>query len=459
MFTIKTKIIAAYTALFGIMLIVFSIIIYNSNKEALLGKLDTDLKSYSLALQTELIEQLNESSSPDLRELRTIRAEGLTGVRFRLFGPSNKEIISDSILNKAGALNNIKLSDDGNKLITFTTDGIQYRAFFTLFETVDDSTYTLQTAASMKDAYENADRLYYLFLILIPIGLIITGLSALLISKSAFKPITGMINTAKEISGKNLTKRLEIPKANDEIKLLGETFNEMLTRIDNAFQSQRRFTASASHEIKTPLTVIQSELEYANKKSDTDEVKKSIKTVLSEIDSLNTLTNSLLTLAKLDSMQIKLNMECVRLDEILVEAVQFMNLRAASNKINLNLTISEPCEISADKEKIKSVFINLIDNAVKYSPRESTVMIELFKTGSFITVSVSDEGPGISREEILRIFDRFYRSEETRGRTSGSGLGLSIVKEFIEMHGGRTEVSSGPGKGSRFEVILPLNSC
>ena len=242
-----------------------------------------------------------------------------------------------------------------------------------------------------------------------------------------------------------------------EIRLLGETLNEMMERINKAFESQRQFTANASHEIKTPLTVIQSELEIAERKSDNEEVNKGIRAVLSEIESLTALTNSLLTLARLDSMQLKLNKEIIRIDELLVESVQFMKQPAAAKKINLNLSISESCEINADKEKMKSVFINLLDNAIKYSPAGSTVKIGLHKKGNYVTAFVSDEGPGMPQNTINQIFNRFYRSDETRGKISGSGLGLSIVHEFVEMHGGRIEVFSEPGKGARFEVILPAS--
>ncbi|MHB8579697.1 MAG: HAMP domain-containing sensor histidine kinase [Ignavibacteriaceae bacterium] len=458
MFSIKSKIIFAYTLVFGVMLSGFSFIIFQSTKHAEFQKLEANLKSYSVALQTEIAEELSKDGELDLKELRSVRAKGLGGVRFQLFNSSHKKILSDSILSQFPEIN---FNQAEKQVFHYSKFHIQKESFKILwipFETEQDSLYVLETAASMKDAYEDLDRLFYIFIIIIPLGLILTGIMAYFISKAAFKPITQMAETAKKITGNNLDQKLKLPKAKDEVRALGETLNEMVERLDNAFKSQKRFVADASHEIRTPLTVIQTELEILERKLTDIEAKESIKSALNEIEGLTKLTSSLLTLSKLDSSQIKLNLTLVRLDELLTECVQLLNRQARKKNVQLNLQINDAAEVKGDKEKLKSVFVNLLDNAIKFSNTNSSVSIKLEITGSkIIKIYFEDNGCGIPAQELPYIFKRFYRSNETRAEIIGNGLGLAIAKEIVDMHKGEITVSSEVGTNTVFSVILPMN--
>ncbi|MCL5029692.1 MAG: HAMP domain-containing histidine kinase [Bacteroidetes bacterium] len=457
MISIKSKIILAYTVVFGIMLTVFAAIIYNSTKEASFLKLNANLKSYSISLRTEIEDELDDNSSLNILKLSSIRSKGLIGERFQLFDKNGKVVIRDSILSKIPPADLNKVLNESFDYEKRKIGHHKYHILWSKFETENDSVYILETAASVKDVFEELDRLFYLFVIIIPAGLIITGIAAYFISKAAFKPIALMANTAKNISGKNLDKRLELPKAKDEVRSFGETLNEMIGRIDNAFKSQKRFVANASHEIRTPLTVIQTELEILEKKLNDKESKESIKNALSEIEDLTRLTNSLLTIAKLDSSETKLNINQIRIDELLVDCVQSMNQSAMKNNIKIKLSINDAIEIKGDKEKLKSVFLNLIDNAIKYSFADSSVSIKLEKLAdNKIKINVEDTGLGISQAEIPYIFNRFYRSNEIRSEVSGSGLGLAIAKEVVELHRGKINVESKIGERTTFSVILPI---
>jgi len=455
MFTIKSKIILAYTAVFGIMLTAFAAIIYHSTKDAEFLKLNTNLKSYSISLRAEIEDEFDDNSALNLKKLSSIRAKGLIGERFQLFNKEGKIIIKDSILSKGEIPNLDKILSGSFEYEKKRIDHHKYHIFWNKFETENDSVYILETAASVKDVYDDLDRLFYLFLIIIPAGLIITGFAAYFISKAAFKPITQMADTAKNISGENLDKRLDLPKAKDEVRALGETLNEMIERIDNAFKSQKRFVANASHEIKTPLTVIQTELEILEKKVKDSESEESIKNALSEIDNLTKLTNSLLTIVKLDASQSKLNLSKVRIDELLADCAQTMNKAAINKSIKLNLSFNDAVEINADKEKLKSVFLNLIDNAIKYSFPDSCVNIKLENfSNNKVTVQIENSGPGISQSDIPYVFNRFYRSNEIRAEIDGSGLGLAIAKEIVELHRGKISVESIVDEKTIFTIIL-----
>ena len=457
-FTIKTKLILAYTIVFGILLVIFAAIIYHSTKEAAFLKLNTNLKSYSISLRSEIEDQLDDNASLNIKKLSLIKAEGLSGERFELFDKTGKVLITDPVIYKLPFPDLNSLSENSFTYERRRIHKHKYHILWSKFETENDSVYVLETAALANDVFEELDRLLYLFLIIIPAGLIITGFAAYFISKAAFKPITKMAGTAQNISGENLDKRLELPKANDEVKVLAETLNGMIERIDNAFKSQKRFVANASHEIKTPLTVIQTELEILEKRIKDAESEESIKNALSEIDSLTKLTNSLLTVAKLDASQTKLKKDIIRIDELLADCAQAMNQAAVKKNIRINLSIEEAVEINADKEKLKSVFLNLIDNAIKYSFADSSIKINLKKNADKkVNIEVIDNGQGIPPAEIPFVFNRFYRSDEIRAEISGSGLGLAIAREIIELHKGDIRVESKPGVATIFTVYLPIN--
>ncbi len=457
MFSIKFKIIFAYTVVFGLLLIIFAAVIYNSTKEAAFSKLNTNLKSYSISLRTEIEDELDDNSMLNVEKLSSIKSRHLIGERFQLLNKEGNFIVKDSLLSKIPVpdLNNILA--ETYKYNRHRIDHHKYHILWSKFETENDSVYILETAASVKDVFEDLDRLFYLFIIIIPAGLIITGFAAYFISKAAFKPITRMAETAMDVSGENLDKRLDLPKAKDEVRALAETLNEMIERIDDAFKSQKRFVANASHEIKTPLTVIQTELEILEKKINDAESSESIKNALSEIDSLTKLTNSLLTIVKLDASQTKLNLSNLRIDELLADCAQTMNQSAVKKNIRINLSIDDAIEIEADKEKLKSVFINLIDNAVKYSYLNSIISLVLKKPGNKnVEIKVENEGREISKSEIPYIFNRFYRSNEIRAEINGSGLGLAIAKEIVELHRGKISVESNEEGKTVFSVLLPL---
>ena len=456
MFSIKTKIILAYTFVFGIMLTAFAAIIYHSTKEAEFLKLNTNLKSYAISLRTEIEDEFDDNSSLDFKKLNSIKSKGLVGERFQLFDKEGKVIVRDSLLSKSSAPELNKILNGKFEYEREKIDHHKYHIFWNKFETENDSVYILETAASVKDVFDDLNRLFYLFVFIIPTGLIITGFAAYFISRAAFKPITQMAGTAKNISGKNLDKRLELPKAKDEVRVLGETLNEMIERIDNAFKSQKRFIANASHEIKTPLTVIQTELEILEKKLHDGDSQESVKNALSEIENLTKLTNSLLTIVKLDASQSRLNLSKIRIDELLADCVQTMNKAAMNKDIRINLSIEDAFEIEADNEKLKSVFLNLIDNAIKYSFPNSTILVRLEEILNDQTkIIIENSGPGILPQDIPYIFNRFYRSNDTRAEINGSGLGLAIAKEIIELHLGKITVESKTGEKTIFSVFLP----
>lgn len=456
MFSIKSKIIFAYTSLFGILLIIFAVIIYQSTKQNSIERLDANLLSYSNIIQSEMEEELNENFKLNSDEIKSISSQGMYDVRIQLFDKAKGKLISDSLLSKDNSIKNF-LNLKTNKFITLEFDGKKYRSLISPAEEDMNTNFVLQTAASLKNVDTDLNRLLLIFFIVIPFALLITGLTAYYISKRAFIPITFMVETANKISINSLDKRLKTPNKKDEIFLLGQTLNNMIERIDDAVKSQKQFIADASHEIKTPLTIIQTELELALKKLNDLSIKENIDIALSEVERLNGLVKSLLTLVKLESLNDVLNIQNIRLDELLIDCFRSMKKTADENSVQFTISITDPVEIMGDEEKLKSIFINLIDNGIKYSGKCGIVSIDLKKGNkNAVQISISDNGPGMRENEIENMFKRFYRSSEVRSDIIGSGLGLSIAKKLVELHNGTIAVRSSLGNGSQFIVTLPL---
>jgi signal transduction histidine kinase len=456
MLSIKLKIVLAYTVVFGMLLSLFAYIIYQSTEKVELTRLDTNLKTYSILLQSEFEEQSQQEKAFNYLELKAIPADGLKRSRFQLLDNNGKIILGDTILTNLNSAIVKTILDGHDKYEEIRIGKHHARIYLGVVEISEKLNYVLVVSSSLEEVREDLERLLVIFLFVIPVGLLLAGFSAFLIAKRAFRPINKMIKTANEISARSLDKRLDVPETNDEVKALSVTLNSMVDRLDKTFKSHRQFIADASHEIRTPLTIIQAELELSLKNKNALNTTKSINTALSEINNLNRLSNSLLILAKIDASKNRLILSQVRIDELILECVQSLNSLAVSHNNKINISVDEAIEIKADLEKVKSIVFNLLENALKYSGTNKQIKIELKKQGAKkIDIIVSDNGSGISENDVPHIFERFYRSSDLRSTVDGNGLGLAIVKEFVEMHSGKITASSKPGN-TTFVVTLPL---
>ncbi|MBN1559685.1 HAMP domain-containing histidine kinase [candidate division KSB1 bacterium] len=457
MFSIKTKIIAAYTFFFGALLIVLLAVIYATTRINNYQKFDTRLRNFAKMIKVEIEEQVIDEEELDIAEIRAMPREGLLDVNIRLVQSDGQEFYADRPFDHWPS---IRKNADASKQQHFYDVHIgreHFRCVAGPVEAKKDTFYTLQVLASLRDVNADLNRLFTLFIVIVPLAFVVTGFSAYVISGAAFRPIAKMTVGANAISLQNLETRLDLPKVKDEVYELGQTLNNMIARIESAYKSQKQFVASASHELRTPLTIIQTELELALKKLNDPTANDNIKTALAEIEGLTQLTTSLLLLSKVDAVQLSLQKELLRLDELLIDCVHAMQPSAAKKGIRLDLQIEEAVEMMADKEKLKRVCLNLLDNAVKYTPLSGTVSVILEAgNNSRVGFHIKDSGVGIAVKDLPHIFKRFYRSDETRAKAPGSGLGLAIVQELVALHKGSVIVDSASGRGSTFSVELPL---
>ncbi|MDD5673096.1 MAG: HAMP domain-containing sensor histidine kinase [Chitinivibrionales bacterium] len=448
MFSIRSKIILFNTILFGAILIVFAAVLYNSVRHNGLARLDAQLEKYASGFARSLESEFAEGGFADTAEINELRAEGPKGIRYRLLDEKGRSIL--------GTLPDASPKNHHPGFSFLVIDGKQYRRMALGLEPRADKDFFLIAAAPLEDVNASLRNLIVVFAFLIPACLALAGLTSWLIIRFAFRPLSRIIRSAAEISASNLDSQLALPKTRDEIRNLGLVFNAMLGRLNAAFKSQKQFAADASHEIRTPLAIIRSELEYAQRFMSERAAKESVEISLTEIDRLAGLAEGLLMLARLDAGQITLNKRPVNLKELLTESLRRVQTLADKKKITLTYAASPEIVVRADAEKISRILLNILDNAIKFSPENGSVSITLKTDSKTATILIADNGPGIDAGDLENIFKRFYRSEIVRADTEGSGLGLAIAQELIRLHNGTISVSSNKAQGTQVSIELPL---
>lgn len=317
----------------------------------------------------------------------------------------------------------------------------------------------LQVAVPL-DSIETA-RTYLAYVLLVTwlYGVVIAGAVTWFTLGRTLAPIKTIVDTAEHINrADDLSRRIPQQGLNDdEIGSLVNTFNQTLERLEGLFTSQQRFLADVSHELRTPLTVIKGNVDLIRRMKQFDE--ESLISIDQEAGRLTRLVGGLLMLAQAESGKLPLNFKPVELDILLTEVFQEMWV-IAGNKVHVHLNEIDQLQVNGDRDRLKQVLINLVANAIQYTPPGGDVYLSVSNYGDQARIICRDTGPGISAEDLPHIFERFYRAEKsrTRGRATGFGLGLSITKWIVEHHGGRIEVNSSEDEGTTFVIWLPVLS-
>jgi two-component system, OmpR family, sensor kinase len=289
------------------------------------------------------------------------------------------------------------------------------------------------------------------------VAVLFSGIAVWLTIGQTLKPLGAITQTVEQINrADDLSRRIPYSgPEDDEIGSMVGSFNQTLERLEALFTSQQRLLADVSHELRTPLTVIKGNVDLMRRMKSLD--AESLTSIDQEAGRLTRLVGGLLLLAQAESGKLTLVMKKVELDLLLTEVFQEMSILAA-NKVHVHLNEIDQVYVNGDRDRLKQVFINLVANAIQYTPPKGDVYVSLEQIKDQARIIVRDTGPGIPAEDLPHIFERFYRAEKsrTRGKSSGFGLGLSIVNWIVEHHAGRIEVASQEGKGTTFAVWLPL---
>ncbi|MDH4227874.1 MAG: ATP-binding protein [Deltaproteobacteria bacterium] len=316
----------------------------------------------------------------------------------------------------------------------------------------------VQVGASLEGMEAVFHYMFYFFAVGIVVSVAIAAIVGAFLARKALEPVKELTLVARRITAENLKNRIDVKTPDDEMGRLASTFNGMITRLDRSFRQIKQFTADASHELKTPLTVMKGELEIALRgRLSNEEMQEVLKSTLEEVDRMSGIVQNLLTLARTDVESGSRRMTAVRVDELLAEKFEQTKKLAAEKGVKLEIEKAAYVLVFADVIRLGQVIYNLIDNAIKYTDKGGVVSISLTEEAGSAVLRVKDTGMGISKEHLPYIFDRFYRVDKARtGGAGGVGLGLSICKEMVESFDGTIGAESEEGKGTTFTVRIPL---
>ncbi len=318
--------------------------------------------------------------------------------------------------------------------------------------------YLVETGALLDEVQQDL-RQWLVFLIVgLPVVAVIAVGGGYFLIKRALTPVDQVAASAERIGSHNLSERLPVAKTGDELERLSITLNRMIQRLEEAFQHSRRFMADASHELRTPLTVLRGELEtFVEEPGLAPEMRERFGSALEELERLVNIVEGLFAISRLDAGEAQA--ESVRFDlgKLAASTTDQMSLLGEDKNIKITCAAANDVWVEGDRARMKQVVVNLLDNAIKYTPEGGAVGLKVGARDGKAFLEVSDNGMGIPAESLPRVFERFYRVDEARSRElGGAGLGLSIVKSICVAHHGRVEASSEPGQGSVFRVELPL---
>ncbi len=313
----------------------------------------------------------------------------------------------------------------------------------------------LEVAQSINHIDTTMAQVRWAILVSIFVALALATVSGSAIVREALSPVSKITRTAREVEASSaLNRRVDYGGPQDEIGELASTFDHMIGHLERVFQSQKNFVADASHELRGPLTVIRGNLDLLKRKLSDAERSESLMAMEREAVRMARIVDDLLLLAEVESGELTKH-QTVSLRVILQEEVERARALAGNRKIVVNK--QQTLSVRGDAQRLKQLLVNLVDNAIKYTPEKGTITLSLYRDREWAHLEVTDTGIGIAPEQLPYIFNRFYRVDKPRSRGSGgTGLGLAIVKGIAEQHGGKVTVTSEPGRGSTFDVWLKL---
>ena len=444
--SIRTRLTLWYLAVIVVLLLIFSSVAYFMLDYTLYNNLDNTLqnRANSLNTPTYVVPKSNELlMSFDANGNETQSVGGVTVDTSKLSGLIKKALAGqNTYLSAAGTENqNIRL---------YST------SFFNPFNGQPVVIVVGQTTTEITDVLHT---FVYVIVIAMVAIIILAGIGGLFLAERALKPVQQITKTAQNIEGSDLSQRINV-KTDDELGMLASTLNEMIGRLEESFNRQRQFTADASHELRTPLAIMQAEATLAlSKERAPDDYRKSLETISQESDYMSSVIGKLLFLARSDAGKEQLTFEDVELKGLITGLASNIEALAQDKGIKFAVDAHEELMVSGDKVKLRQLFINILENAVRYTPTAGHISVSLVKQESNAVVSISDTGIGIPPEHLPHIFERFYRVDKARARADGGvGLGLAIAKIITESHKGKIEVESELGKGTTFRISIPVKS-
>jgi two-component system, OmpR family, sensor kinase len=453
--SLRLRLTLLYTTLLGGTLLLFGALVYGLVSWVLVFQIDNALIQHSDSLDDYL--RVNAANQFDPRVLSQFQPTD-SSLIYQVWGNQRDLQIArpaswDTPLDERGLRSNRTVFNS-----TYSR-GIHMRVLSVPLATPRGPAGVLQVGLSL-NLLDSAQRtLASVLIVLTFLSMVLVAMAGWLVTGQALAPLADVTELATQITrADDLSRRLPYTgKENLEVGQLILAFNQTLSRLEGLFTSQRRFIADVSHELRTPLTVIKGEVALMRRMGQVDD--ESLTSVEGEVDRLTRMVGDLLLLAQAESGRLPMDFKPVEIDTILLEVFQQMRT-LAGDKLTLRIGEIDQVQIIADRDRVKQVLLNLVGNAVQYTPVGGKVVLSLQQANDYARITISDTGPGIPVADQPHIFERFYRGERSRKRTpnaqtSGFGLGLSIAYWIIHNHGGSIEVDSKESQGTTFLVLLP----
>ena len=467
--SVRTRLTLWYVSVLGVVLVAFSLGVYLLIARDLHNRLDNSLRDSIAAMERLLPYELDEGESFEKSAMSAVEEPYYPNQSVAIFDalgyqvsaktspkeiPANLPIAAQEILEPIRfdiAPNNASSAGNGRRVASRRLTIAKHQA-----------TYLLVASQSRDGLVNELALVRRIFAIAIPLALALAGLGGWLLARKSLAPVVAMSERARRISGENVEDRLPVTNPRDELGRLAITFNEMLERLTASFCQQRQFMTDASHELRTPLHVIRTSVEVTLEKSNRDEqeYREALEITNAQVLRLSRIVEDMFLLARADAGRRPLERIDFYLDELLGETARAANVLAASREVRIVTDITPDSAWRGDEGLMRQMMLNLLDNAIKFTPPGGRVELNLARRTSGYEISVADTGVGIPRAAQDHVFDRFFRANGARSQSqntsgSGAGLGLSIAKWIAEAHEGRLELRHSDPHGSIFVVTLP----
>jgi len=462
--SLKWRIGICVTALMLIIVTVISVIAYTEFQEGLFDILDHRLHSDIEALKLQL--NIGDSKERIKNEITAMMAQNKSG-GYNIWFQNGESYLSNSFVSDSNFIAEAKSFSppEVGKQETFNVDYNEkpYRVIWAKYSDLSSNFKKgdiLNILIFTSSDFVKHEIEEFLLVLVILSGLVIwlsIGITAWVL-KWGLKPVGHITDVMDEISGKHLDESsINFPQVPQELSPFVRAWRQMLSRLSHAMKEQRRFTSDASHELRTPIATIKSTLQLARSQDRPVEYyKKAIDQSLEDMEKLNHLIDQLLQLSRLDHAEHSQDYETIDMQQLISEICEYYTVIAKQQGRHLDYKCC-PADIKGYTQLVRQLLSNLIDNAIKYSPEKSKISVTMEKENDELKITVHDEGGGISENERHLIFERFYRLDKARSRsTGGAGIGLSIAREIAQKHGGDISVVSNPQEGTRFVVIIPI---
>jgi heavy metal sensor kinase len=326
------------------------------------------------------------------------------------------------------------------------------------FKSAGNPDYLVEFGSLLDPVETMLNHLFFQLALGLPFAVAIITAGGYWLVRRALTPVEQITRAAERITQFNLSERLPVSDTGDQLERLSVSLNRMIQRLDDAFQNSKRFVADASHDLRTPLTILRGELESLAQDSQlAAESRDRLGSMLEEVVHLGKIVEQLFTLSRLDAGEGQSDWTCFDLAELAKTTAEQMSLLAEDKGISIICDVGQPAPVKANHVRFKQVVVNLLDNAIKYTPDKGAIHLRVSTVNGHATLEVEDNGIGISSENLPHIFERFYRVDTSRSANADSaGLGLAIVKSICAAHGAEVKVRSQVGSGSAFQVRLPV---